>query len=181
MRTRLLAGIAGAALFLAGCGGGGEDDGAATITDSPTVPASTSSADAGGDNQAAGDVDCSVFAAADIAKFAVWTQLFAQVRTVDALQSMSTLGYTPEAMGAILDDLDQLKGHSGEVFGTPDDALVVFRSANDTYAAIIAKGEAATDADFAPLDALEPDVASWINAQATVTDALNQACPDLAG
>ena len=82
-------------------------------------------------------------------------------------------------MTAILDQLDGLKGVEGEVYGKPDDALVVMRTANDTYATIIAKGDAATAADFAPLDALEPDVTGWIKAQGTITSALNKACPDL--
>jgi hypothetical protein len=182
MKARLIAVFAAGALFLAGCGGGA-DDGAPAITDegpTPTAAASSSGDDSGGDGQAAGDVDCSKFSKEDVAKFAIWAQLFAQVRTADALKSMTITGYSPEEMAALLDSLDQLKGHEGEVYGKPNDALVVFRKGNDIYAAAIAKGDSATDEDLAGLDDLEPDVQSWIKAQASVLATLDSVCPDLA-
>jgi len=180
MKVRHLAGFAFGALLLAGCGGTGDVPSAEpsdALTTSPEATATTPADD--GDSNATGDVDCSVFTKDQIVTWVIWTQLFAQVRSVDGLQTMSTLGYTPEDMAAMLDDLDQLKGHEGEVYGTPDDALVLFRTANDNYAAVIAKGDSATDADLAPLDDLAADPAAWISAQASVTDALNQACPDI--
>jgi hypothetical protein len=147
----------------------------ATVTDSTATasPAPT------GDPVASGDLDCGTITGEQVAKFVIWSQLFAQVRTVDGLQTMATLGYTSTDMAALLDQLDHLKGVEGEVYGTPDDALVLFRTANDTFGAIIAKGDAATDADFAPLDDLAPDATAWINAQASISTALNAACPDI--
>lgn len=180
MRVRLLAGIAAATLLVAGCGGSAEDDptvapgGGDTATAAPTVGTEP-------DAQAGGDFDCSTITQEDVATFAVWSQLFAQVRNPDAMTGMTTLGYDPAQMEAYLDDLDALKGTEGEVYGTPDEALVVFRTANDTYAAIIAKGEGATEADFAPLNETYPDAQAWIQGQASIFDALNQACPDLGG
>lgn len=168
------------ALLLTGCSGGGEAPPAmgptapGVVTDS-TAAAPTTTADA----QAGGAMDCASLTATEATQFIIWTQMFAQVRTVDGLQTMTALQYSPDAMSAILDKLDGLKGVEGEVYGKPDDALVVMRTANDTYAAIITKGDAATDADFAPLDDLAPDTAAWIKAQATITTALNAACPDL--
>ena len=181
MRKRNIVATVMGALLLAGCSGGGDEPPAMGPTDPGTVvetsPTSTP-ADTGG-GQAAGDFDCDALTPEQAVQFIVWTQMFAQVRTVDGLQTMAALQYTPEAMAATLDLLDGLKGVKGEVYGTPDDALVVMRSANDAYAAIIKKGDAATDADFAVIAALEPDTASWITAQATITTALNTACPDL--
>ena len=178
MRIRLFAAFAGATLLLAGCGGNEEDP---AMGDTPAPVMSTTSPEPGatadGDVQATGD--CSGITEEEVATFAIMAQMFAQVRTVDAMQGMTALGYSPEAMDAILAKFEVAKGVEGEVYGKPDAALVVFNSANDTYAAVVAKGEGATDADFAPLDDLEPDVASWINAQASILDALNQACPDL--
>jgi len=178
MRVRLFAAFAGATLLLAGCGGT-EEDPAMGDTSGPVT--STASAEPGAttddDVQATGD--CSSITEEEVATFAIMAQMFAQVRTVDAMQGMTALGYTPEDMAALLDKFEVAKGVEGEVYGKPDAALVVFRSANDTYAAVVAKGESATDADFAPLNDLEPDVASWIKAQASILDALNQACPDL--
>ena len=176
MNAGKLAAITLGALLLAGCGGGSGETPPAV----PSDPGSTPDAAAtGGDAQAAGSIDCNAIDPTQMVQFIVWTQTFAQVRDVDGLQTMATLQYTPESMAAILDQLDGLKGVEGEVYGKPDDALVVMRTANDTYAAIIAKGDAATAADFAPLDALEPDVTGWIKAQGTITSALNTACPDL--
>ena len=180
MKVRYFAGFTVGVLLLAGCGGTGDAPSAEPSDATATTPTSTTTAQADdGDASAAGDVDCSVFSKDQIATWAIWTQLFAQVRTVDALQTLSTLGYTPEDMAAILDDLDQLKGHEGEVYGTPDEALVLFRTANDNYAAVIADGDSATDADLAPLNDLAADPAAWISAQASVTDALHQACPEI--
>ena len=175
MNAGKLAAITLGALLLAGCGGGGDTPPAAP-TDPGSTPGSTAT---GGDAQAAGSIDCNAIDPTKMVQFIVWTQTFAQVRSVDGLQTMATLQYTPENMAAILDQLDGLKGVEGEVYGKPDDALVVMRTANDTYATIISKGDAATDADFAPLDALEPDVTGWIKAQGAITSALATACPDL--
>ena len=174
MSAGKFAAIALGALLLAGCSGGGKDSPAT----GPTAPATAApSATAGA--QAAGDFDCTSIAGPQMVQFIVWTQLFAQVRTVDGLQTMSSLQYDPQAMSATLDLVDGLKGVKGPIYGTPDNALVLMRSANDTYAAIIKKGDAATDADFAPLNGLAKDTTDWINAQAAITTALNTACPDL--
>jgi len=177
MKTRFIAVFAAGTLLLAGCGGSDEPTGTQAASDPDTT---TAVAQEGGGDSGGGAIDCSSITKEDAATFAIYAQLFAQVRTVDALMGMNAVGYTPEQMAALLDTLDGLKGTEGEVYGKPDEALVVFRTANDTYAAIFAKGDSATDADFAPLNELEPDVAAWINAQASVLDALNQACPDLA-
>jgi len=179
MKARMIAVFAAGTLLLAGCGGSAEPTSQGTQADNTAQSQPTSSAP-GGDAQAAGDVDCSQFTKEDAATFAIWAQLFAQVRDKDAMQSMTMMGYKPEDMAAMLDKFDQLKGHEGEVYGKPDDALVIFRSANDVYAAAIAKGDAATAADFAPLNDLEPDVQSWINSQAAILVTLGAVCPDLA-
>ncbi len=178
MSVGKFAAIALGALLLAGCGGG-KDEPAMGPTGAGSTTENTATAGANGDAQAAGDINCDAIDPTQMVQFIVWTQTFAQVRDVDGLQTMSTLQYTPETMTAILNQLDGLKGVEGEVYGKPDDALVVMRTANDTYAAIIAKGDSATAADFAPLDALEPDVTSWIKAQGAIMSALNAACPDL--
>ena len=178
MRARFVAVFAAGTLLLAGCGG---SDGPTSAGTQPGGdPDTTTTAQANGGDPAGGTIDCASISKDDAATFAIYAQLFAQVRTVDALQGMKAMGFTPEQMAALLDKFDALKGSEGEVYGKPDEALVVFRTANDTYAAILAKGDSATDADFAPLNELEPDVAAWITAQATILDALNQACPDLA-
>jgi hypothetical protein len=176
MRVQVLAGVAALALVLAGCGGGDQEPPAAPDTET-TVDAGPTAA--GEEPQASGTVDCANLTEEDVATVAVWSQLFAQVRTPDAMEGMEALGYDPAQMEAYLDELDGLKGTEGEVYGTPDEALVVFRTANDTYAAIIAKGDAATEADFASLNEAYPDAQAWIQAQATIFDALNQACPEL--
>lgn len=174
-----IAAIAVVALLLAGCSGGGNDSPVMGPTAPATTVNATKSAQPTTTAQAAGDMNCTSLTSAEAVQFIVWTQMFAQVRTVDGLQTMTQLQYTPEAMDAILDKLDGLKGVEGEVYGKPDDALVVMRTANATYATVISKGDAATDADFAPIAALEPDTTSWITAQAAITSALNTACPDL--
>ena len=178
MSAGKIAAIALGALLLAGCGGG-KDEPAMGPTDAGTTTDNTATAGATPNAQAAGDFDCDSIDPTQTVQFIVWTQMFAQVRDVDGLQTMGTLQYSPETMGAILDKLDGLKGVEGEVYGKPDDALVMMRTANDTYATIIQKGDAATAADFAPLDALEPDITAWIEAQGAIMSALNTACPDL--
>ena len=178
MRVYRFAAIAAGALLLAGCSGGDEPTATGPTQAAPTIDA-TETAAPDSTAQAAGDMDCTSITGTEAAQFVIWTQLFAQVRSVDGLQTMATLQYTPEQMSAILDKLDGLKGVEGPVYGKPDDALVVMRTANDTYATIISKGDAATDADFAPITALEPDTASWIKAQAAISTALGAACPDL--
>lgn len=181
MRVQILAGLAATTLLLAGCSGGSDDEtpGATGPATSPTA-VTTPTADPGdGGDAAAGDVDCSVFETDGVTTFIIWTQMFMQIREVDGLQTLSVLGYTPGAMSDMLDDLDQLKGIEGEVPGTPDEALANVRAANDIVAAAMAKGDAATDADLAGLDAIYPDADSWVSAQASITDSLNAACPDL--
>jgi len=179
MRVQILVGIAAGALLLSGCGGSSDPEqttppaGDDTTTEATTEPAGD------GDTQASGSVDCANITEEEVAEFAIRAQLFAQVRTVDAMMGMEAVGYDPADMAAFLDKLNGLEGVEGEVYGKPDEGLVVFRAGNDTYAAIVAKGDSATDADFAPLDELEPDIPSWINAQASILDALTQACPDL--
>lgn len=182
MKVRLLAGIAAATLFVAGCGGSGDDPSAdPVVSDTSTATTEPAPDSSEPDVQAGGSIDCSSLTPEDVATFAVWTQLFAQVRTPDAMVGMTGMGYDPAQMAAYLDVLDGLKGTEGEVYGKPDEALVVFRTANDTYAAIVEKGDAATEADFAPLNETYPDAQAWIQAQASIFDALNQACPDLGG
>src|SRR6188474_1911537 len=176
MKIRLLAGLAAATLFIAGCGGSGEDPTGAPAPDDTATAAAPSTTEPTDDStepdvQAGGAIDCESLSPEDVATFAIWTQMFTQVRSVDAIQGMTTVGYTPEQMDAYLDTLDGLKGTEGEVYGTPDEALVVFRTANDTYAAIIDKGDAASEADFTPLNEVYPDAQSWIQAQASIFDA----------
>jgi hypothetical protein len=168
----LIVSAIGVAMILTGCGGPGDSSPEPTAADTGTAVAEPTTT-------SGGSLDCSILSKEDVATFAVWAQLFAQVRTPSAMQGMTALGYDPAKMEAYLDALDALKGTQGEVYGTPDEALVVFRSANDTYAAVIAKGDSATDADFASLNEVYPDVQSWIQGQASIFDALNQACPDL--
>ncbi|MCR6712125.1 MAG: hypothetical protein NVV57_05255 [Demequina sp.] len=184
MKARFIAVFAAGTMLLAGCGGSGEPttdgtQGLATAQTQPTSDTDTDT-DSGAGAQAAGDVDCSQFTEEDAAKFAIWAQFFAQVRNKDGLQFMTSSGYSPDAMNTLLGKLDQLKGHEGEVYGKPDEALVIFHNANDVYAAVFAKGDSATDADFAPLNDLEPDVQSWINSQAAILVTLGAVCPDLA-
>jgi len=179
MNVRLFGVIAAGALVLSGCGG--EDpappalDGSDT---SATQPVATPPADSDGDAQA-GAVDCSSLTSDDAATFIMYGQLLGQIRSVSDLQAMSVTGYTPEAMGAVLTKLDGLEGVQGEATGTPDEALAAFHTANDTFAAIIAKGDAATDADFAPIAELWPSNDDWITDQAAISGAIKAACPDL--
>jgi len=181
MNVRFLGVIAAGALVLSGCGSDNpaptNDDGGGTVTTQPTTQP-TAQPPADNDAQA-GAVDCSSLTSEDAATFIMYGQLLGQIRSVSDLQSMAITGYTPEAMGAVLDKLEGLKGVEGEATGTPDEALVAFRTANDTFAAIIAKGAGATDADFAPVTELWPSNDAWITDQAAISGAINAACPDL--
>ena len=178
MNLRILAVAAAAALALAGCGGPGDPDHVDTRSVTPT--AVESPGETPGDSQASGDVDCSVFSKDELISFVMYTQFIGQVRDVGGLEVLSQMDYTPEEVERMLDNLDSLKGIDGGVYGTPDEALANFRAANDTFAEILSKGDAATDEDFAPVAALWASNDDWIKEQAAITGALNAACPDIA-
>jgi hypothetical protein len=174
MRVPFLAVMTVAALVLGGCSS--SDDAPTPVSTVGAKPAPTSDASSGKGN---GAVDCSQFTMDELTAFVMFTQLLGQMRSVSDLGIVSQLGYQSADVAAMLDKLDHLKGIKGEVYGTPDEGLAAFRSANDTVGAIIAKGDAAADADFAPLAAMWPSQDVWIQQQASITGALNVACPDL--
>ena len=177
MKLRIVAMAAAAALLLAACGGPGDPD--HRDPDQATPTATAAAAGDPGSSQGSGDVDCSVFSKDDLVAFVMYTQFLGQVRDAGGLEVLSQVGYTPEEVGRMLDNLDQLKGIESQVYGTPDEGLANFRTANDTFAEILAKGDGATDADFAPVAALWASNDDWIKEQAAITGALKVACPDI--
>ena len=118
MKLRILAVAIATAAVLTGCGGAGDPETPGTPQATPTAaePATepTSGGQRGG-SQASGDADCSVFSKDEVITWALYTQFLGQVRDVSGLGVLSQVGYTPEVYGAMLDELDQLKGIEGEL------------------------------------------------------------------
>jgi len=177
MKLRILAVATAAVLVLAGCGGPSDDGPADSPKPSPTVAAGGAS---GGGSQAGSSGECSAFSHDELISFVMFSQFLGQTRTVSALGTLSQLGYDPDTFAAMLDNLDQLKGVESVMYGTPDEGLANFRKANEIFGEILAKGEAASDADFAPVAQMWPSNDVWIKQQAAITGALNVVCPDLA-
>lgn len=162
------------ALVLAGCGGtgsivkegssasGGSSGTSATPADSGT---STSSPDGG--------AGCGTLTKQDLATFIVGTQLLAQVRDTDTLDSITggTIGkYSPEELGAVLAKMSFLTGDAA-------DGLAKIVAANDAVKALAAGSPSQAD-----LDAYQQQiggVAGILKAQLAVNLGIAQACPGI--
>jgi hypothetical protein len=172
-----------AALALSACGGSSAsatlNNAIANASKAASVAASAASANAGETAPASGgSVDCSGITKDDLAKYLVYTQLLAQVKSADTVASLKAKqfsDYTPEAMSAILAKLGVLAGHPAAGFGDPADSLAYFTKANDALAAMIA-ADAPTKAQLDAYTAALGGTATAIGKQLPVNAAIAQYC-----
>jgi hypothetical protein len=167
--------------MLAACGGGAVSDkvnGAiSNASKAASIAASAASANAG-ETPATGGVDCSGLSKEDLAKFLVYTQLLAQVRSADSVATIKGkqfTDYTPEAMSAILTKLGVLAGHPATGFADPADSLAYFTKANDLVAAMVA-ADAPTQAQIDEYTAALGGTAAAIGKQLPINAAVGQYC-----
>jgi len=170
-------------LALTACGGSSASDtlnnAISNASKAASVAASAASANAGETAPAAGSsVDCSGITKDDLAKYLVYTQVLAQVRTADtvaALKAKQFSDYTPEAMSAILAKLAVLAGHPATGFGDPAESLAYFTKANSLVAAMIA-ADAPTQAQLDEYKTALGGTAAAIGKQLPVNASIAQYC-----
>jgi hypothetical protein len=129
------------ALALAGCGGG------STTSSGPTSGTPSTAASTPGDASStpstgpSGGAGCEALTKDDLAAFIVGSQLLAQVRdkqTLDSMISSGVGGYSPESFGAILAKMSFLTGDAG-------DGVAKLTQANDAVKALAAGSGAQAD------------------------------------
>ena len=189
--SRLLALAAlglGVVVTTTACGGSASPSQAASSAlsrvQSAAAAASSAAAAAGGDSSspapaAGGAVDCSAITKDDLAKFLVYTQILAQIRTPDtvaAIKSKSITDYTPESFAAILAKLQVLAGHPAAGMGDPGAALDFYAKANDSAKALL-DSASVTQAQLDAYQAQVGGVASILSKQVAINAAIGESCP----
>ena len=178
----------GLVLTTSACGGSASPSSVASnaISRAQSVAAAASSAAAaaGGDSSspaAGGTVDCSALTKDDLAKFLVYTQVLAQIRTPDtlaAIKAKSMTDYTPESLAAILDKLQVLAGHPAPGMGDPGAAVDFYVEANDSVKAML-DSASVTQAQLDAYQAQVGGVASILGKQVAINAAIGTNCPKI--
>lgn len=179
----------GLVLTTSACGGSASPSSVASnaISRAQSVAAAASSAAAaaGGDSSspaaAGGAVDCSALTKDDLAKFLVYTQVLAQIRTPDtlaAIKAKSMTDYTPESLAAILDKLQVLAGHPAPGMGDPGAAVDFYVKANDSVKAML-DSASVTQAQLDAYQAQVGGVASILGKQVAINAAIGTDCPKI--
>ena len=178
----------GLVLTTSACGGSASPSSVASnaISRAQSVAAAASSAAAaaGGDSSspaAGGTVDCSALTKDDLAKFLVYTQVLAQIRTPDtlaAIKAKSMTDYTPESLAAILDKLQVLAGHPAPGMGDPGAAVDFYVKANDSVKAML-DSATVTQAQLDAYQAQVGGVASILGKQVAINAAIGTNCPKI--
>ena len=178
----------GLVLTTSACGGSASPSSVASnaISRAQSVAAAASSAAAaaGGDSSspaAGGTVDCSALTKDDLAKFLVYTQVLAQIRTPDtlaAIKAKSMTDYTPESLAAILDKLQVLAGHPAPGMGDPGAAVDFYVEANDSVKAML-DSATVTQAQLDAYQAQVGGVASILGKQVAINAAIGTNCPKI--
>ena len=190
--TRVLAVAAiglGVVITTTACGGSASPSQAASSVlsraQSAAAAASSAAAAAGGDSSspaaAGGAVDCSAITKDDLAKFLVYTQILAQIRTPDtvaAIKSKTITDYTPESFAAILAKLQVLAGHPAAGMGDPAAALEFYSKANDSAKALL-DSASVTQAQLDAYQAQVGGVASILSKQVAINAAIGESCPKI--
>ena len=190
--SRLLALAAlglGVVVTTTACGGSASPSQAASSAlsrvQSAAAAASSAAAAAGGDSSspapAGGAVDCSAITKDDLAKFLVYTQILAQIRTPDtltAIKEKSITDYTPESFAAILAKLQVLAGHPAAGMGDPGAALDFYAKANDSAKALL-DSASVTQAQLDAYQAQVGGVASILSKQVAINAAIGESCPKI--
>lgn len=163
-------------LALAGCGGSGSITRADTGTSTPssaTTAASTPDGTSTSSTPEPGGSGCDAITKDDLAAFIVGTQLLAQIRDKETLDSITGGGigkYSPEEFGAVLAKMSFLTGDAA-------DGLATISAANDTVKKLAAGG--ATQADFDAYQKQIGGVGGILKAQLAVNLGLAKSCPSL--
>jgi len=190
--SRLLALAAlslGVVVTTTACGGSASPSQAASSVlsraQSAAAAASSAAAAAGGDSSspapAGGAVDCSALTKDDLAKFLVYTQILAQIRTPDtltAIKEKSITDYTPESFAAILAKLQVLAGHPAAGMGDPGAALDFYAKANDSVKALL-DSASVTQAQLDAYQAQVGGVSSILGKQVAINAAIGESCPKI--
>lgn len=153
---------------IAGCGRGAPDG------PSPEVPIAD-----GGETTASGSLDCSAIDAEKLSLYGLYAQIFPQITTVDDVSNLEFVDYSPEKFDDALHMLEPVRGLGAGQFGDPGEALDFYRDTNAAAAALVAKGDAVTQADVDAFAAQAGGTEAMVKNQLAINAPLSDACPDL--
>jgi hypothetical protein len=174
MTRTLIGAVLLAALTVTGCG--------AADPAGQTSTAPVSSTPAGSPSTGGGADGCSSLSEGEVARYALWVQVFPQVTrqsVIDSVRGGTITDYTPEAFAATLAKLEFLRGAGVEGLGDPGASLDYYARVNAAMATLLAQPDPVPQSAIDAYRAAVGTVAESLSKQVAINAALAEVCPDL--
>jgi hypothetical protein len=178
MRRLVVGTVLIAALATSACGGGASS----TSAGSSPAPAGSSASAPGTPSTLGGADGCAALSKDEIAKYALYAQLFPQVRSqsiVDSLRAGSITDYTPDAFAATLEKLQFLRGRGVPGLGDPGPSLDYYARVNDALKALLAESDPVPQPAFDTYSAVVGSIPESLGKQLPINAALSELCTEL--
>ncbi len=178
MRRLVLGTVLIAALSVSACGAG------SSTTSAGSAPAPAGSTPAASEAPTTGDGadGCSSLTKQEIAKYALYAQIFPQVRSqsvIDSVRNGTITDYTPEAYAATLAKLQFLRGKGVPGLGDPGPALDYYAQVNDAMQTLLAQPDPVPQSAIDAYTAVVGTIGESLSKQLPINAALSELCPDL--
>lgn len=165
------------ALSVSACGGGSSTTSAGSA---PAPAGSTSGAPA---SPAAGADGCAGLTKDEIARYALYAQVFPQVRTqsvLDSVRNGTITDYTPESFAATLAKLQFLRGRGVPGLGDPGPSLDYYAAVNEALTTLLAQPDPVAQSAFDAYSSVVGSIPESLGKQLSINAALSELCTNLA-
>lgn len=165
------------ALSVSGCGGG-----SAASAGSTPAPASAGATSGEPGSPAAGADGCASLTKDEVARYALYAQVFPQVRTqsvLDSVRNGTLTDYTPESFAATLAKLQFLRGRGVPGLGDPGPSLDYYAQVNDALTTLMAQPDPVAQSAFDAYSAVVGSIPESLGKQLPINAALSELCKNL--
>jgi hypothetical protein len=178
MRRLVLGTVLIAALLSSACSAGT----GSTPAGSAPAPAGPGASTSGTPSPLGGADGCAALSKDEVGKYALYAQLFPQVRTqsvLDSLRAGSITDYTPDAFATTLEKMEFLRGRGAQGLGDPGPSLDYYARVNDALKVLLAEPDPVAQSAFDTYAAVVGSIPESLSKQLPINAALSELCKDL--